>query len=162
LTYDLPWGTNVGLFSQVSSGTPVSTSINLLGYSPTFINGRGDLGRTPVTSQFDLFVQHEFKLFGQQRFNVNLNVDNLFNQDVITSYTSTPWRDQLSVPGLSGTAAPGVLSPRDAYLLSGYDPAGLVNSLRAAGTNVRDNSLLGKPAGFQGRRQLRLGVKYTF
>jgi len=163
LTYDTPWGTNVGLNSQVSSGNPVSTSINLLGYSPTFINGRGDLGRTPVTSQFDLFLQHQFKLFGQQRFNVNLNVDNLFNQDGILNYTSTPWRDNLSgVPGLSGTAAPGVLSPRDAYLLSGYDPAGLVSSLRAAGTNIRDSSLFGKPSSFQGRRQLRVGVKYEF
>ena len=162
LTYDTPWGTTVGLNSQVSSGNPVSTSINLLGYSPTFINGRGDLGRTPVTSQFDLFLQHEFKVFGQQRFNVNLNIDNLFNQDAIFNYTSTPWRDQLSVPGLSGTAPPGVLSPRDAYLLSGYDPAGLVSALRAAGTNVRDNSLFGKPSSYQGRRQLRFGVKYSF
>jgi len=115
-----------------------------------------------VTSQFDLFLQHEFKVFGQQRFNVNLNIDNLFNQDGILNYTSTPWRDQLSVPGLSGTAPPGVLSPRDAYLLSGYDPAGLVSALRAAGTNVRDNSLFGKPSSYQARRQLRFGVKYSF
>jgi len=163
LTYDTPWGTIAGLNSQVMSGTPVSTSINLVGYSPTFINGRGDLGRTPVTSQFDLFLQHEFRLFGQQRVNVNLNVDNLFNQDGITSYTSTPWRDNFSgVPGLSGTGTAGTLSPRDAYLFAGYDPVALAASLRAAGTAIRDNSLFGKPSGFQGRRQLRLGVKYMF
>jgi hypothetical protein len=163
LTYDTPWGTSVGVFSSVSSGTPVSTTINLLGYSPTFINGRGDLGRTPAYSQTDLYVQHDVRLFGQKRVNVNLNIDNVFNQDVVNGYTSTPWRDNFSgVPGLSGTAAPGVLSARDAYLLTGYDPVGLANSLRAAGTVIRDNPLYGKPSGFQGRRQLRVGIKYTF
>ena len=52
----------------------------------------------PSTSQIDLFLQHDFRLFGQQRFNVNLNVDNLFDQDTISSYTTTPWRDNFSGP----------------------------------------------------------------
>ena len=64
LTYDLPWGTLIGINEQVTSGNPNSTTINLIGYSPTFINGRGDLGRTPVTSQLDLLLQHEFTLMG--------------------------------------------------------------------------------------------------
>jgi hypothetical protein len=163
LTYDTPWGTSVGLFTQVSSGTPVSTSINLVGYSPTFINGRGDLGRTPVFSQVDMFLQHDFRLKGSHRVNVNLNIDNLFDQDVVTGITSTPWRDNFSgVPGLSGTGSAGTLSARDAYLFAGYDPVALANSLRAAGTRMRDNSLFGKPSGFQSRRQLRLGFKYSF
>jgi hypothetical protein len=34
--------------------------------------------------------------------------------------------------------------------------------MRAAGSRMRDNSLYGKPSSFQDRRQLRLGVKYTF
>jgi hypothetical protein len=162
LTYDTPWGTSVGVFSQVSSGTPISTSINLLGYSPTFINGRGDLGRTPVFSQVDLLLQHDVRL-GGRRVNINLNVDNLFNQDIITSYTSTPWRDNFSsVPGQSPQGTAGQLSPRDAYLFAGYDPVALANALRSAGTRMRDNSLFGKPSGFQGRTQLRLGVKYSF
>jgi hypothetical protein len=157
VTYDTPWKTLVGVNTQVTS------TINLLGYSPNFINGRGDLGRTPVTSQVDLFLQHDFRLFGLHRLNVNLNVDNLFNQDGVTSYTSTPYRDTLNgVPGFSGTGTSGQLSPRDAYLLGGYDPVALVASLRAAGTAIRDNSLFGKPSGFQGRRQLRLGIKYSF
>jgi hypothetical protein len=164
LTYDTPWGTNVGLFGQVSSGTVKSTSINLLGYSPTFINGRGDLGRTPVFSQIDMYLQHDFRLPGGHRLNVNLNIDNLFDQDTVTSYTTTPWRDSFSVPASIATTAttPGVLSPRDAYLLSGFDPNFLVSAMRSAGARMRDNSLYGLPAGFQGRRQLRLGVKYVF
>jgi len=163
-TYDLPWGTNVGVFAQVTSGTPVSTSINLLGFSPTFINGRGDLGRTPVFSQIDMFLQHEFRLMAQQRVSVNLNIDNLFNQDAVTSITGTPWRDNFTVPSsiASSTTTPGVLSDRDNYLLHGYDPQFLVNAIRASGGRMRNNSLLGLPSGFQGRRALRLGFKYTF
>ena len=164
-TYDLPWGTNVGMQSYLASGGPKSTSINLLGYSPTFINGRGDLGRLPWTSQMDLFVQHDFRLLRGHRFAVNLNIDNLFNQAGILNMTTTPWRDQFSVPSsiASSVTTPGVLSARDNYLLNtGYDPAFLVSAMRAAGSRMRDNSLYGKPSSFQGRRSMRLGFKYTF
>jgi hypothetical protein len=164
-TYDLPWGTNVGAFTQVSSGGPLSTSINLLGYSPTFVNGRGDLGRLPTNYQTDLFLQHDFRLPGGHRMNVNLNVDNLFDQSGILNQTTTPWRDSFTIPATfaSATSAPGVLSARDNFLLNtGYEPAAIVALQRAAGTRQRDNSLYGKPSSFQGRRQLRLGVKYSF
>jgi hypothetical protein len=63
----------------------------------------------------------------------------------------------------SSVTTPGVLSERDDYLLNqGYDPAFLASAMRAAGTRMRDNSLYGKPSSFQGRRSLRLGVRYTF
>jgi hypothetical protein len=164
-TYDLPWGTNVGVFQQVSSGGPLSTSINLLGYSPTFVNGRGDLGRLPTHSQTDLYIQHDFKVPGGHRLNVNLNVDNLLDQAGILNQSTAPWRDNFTIPAtfMSSTTTPGVLSARDNYLLNtGYEPGFIVGLQRAAGTRQRDNSLYGKPSSFQGRRQLRLGVKYTF
>jgi hypothetical protein len=163
-TYDTPWGTMIGLYAQVSSGTVKSTSISLLNFSPTFINGRGDLGRTPVWSQVDLFLQHDFRLPGGHRLNLNVNVDNLFDQDAITSYTTTPWRDNFTVPSsvASSSTTPGVLSARDAYLLSGYDPNFLVSAIRSAGGRMRDNSLYDRPSGFQGRRQVRFGIKYSF
>jgi hypothetical protein len=165
VTYDLPWGTNVGLFQQVSSGGPKSTTINLLGYNPTFINGRGDLGRLPTTSQTDMFLQHEFRLIGEHRVAVNLNIDNLFNQNGVLNENTAPWRDSFSVPSsiASSVTTPGVLSARDNYLLNiGYEPAELAAAMRAAGSRMRDNSLYGKPSSFQGRRALRVGVKYTF
>jgi hypothetical protein len=163
VTYDTPWGTNVGVYAEVKSGTVKSTTISLLGYSPTFINGRGDLGRTPVVSQVDLFLQHDLRL-GGRRVNVNVNVDNVFDQDIVTSYTTTPWRDDFSVPSsiASSATTPGVLSARDAYLLKGYDPTFLVSAMRTAGSRMRDNSLYGKASGFQGRRALRFGIKYNF
>jgi hypothetical protein len=163
-TYDMPWGTNVGLYAQVSSGTPLSTFINLQGFSPTFINGRGDLGRTPVFSQLDAFFQHDFRLKGGHRVNINVNIDNLFDQDIVTNLTTTPWRNTFTVPAsvASSTTTPGVLSARDKYLLSGYDPNVIVAAMRASGGNMRDNSLFNTPSSFQGRRQIRLGIKYSF
>ncbi len=165
VTYDAPWGTRVGLDSQVSSGNPLSTNISLLSYSPTFINGRGDLGRTPILSQFDMFLQHDLKLPGtEKKINLNGNVDNLFDQKTVLNQTATPWRDNFSVPAslAAATAPPGVLTPRDAYLLAGYDPVALSAAIRAAGGRHRKNSLFGMPSAVQGRRVVRLGMKYNF
>jgi hypothetical protein len=165
VTYDTPWGTNIGLVSNVSSGTPLSTTISLVGYSPTFINGRGDLGRTPVYSQFDLALQHEFKVpRTENKIKLDANIINLFDQATVMQTTQTPWRDGFQVPAsvASATAPAGVLTPRDAYLLKGYDPVGLHQLMLANGSTHRDNSLFGKPSSFQGRREIRLGLKYSF
>src|SRR5262249_46210367 len=148
LTYDMPWGTTVGLESNVSSGTPLSTTINLVGYSPTFINGRGDLGRTPVFSDFDLALTHEFKMPFNERNKVKLdaNIINLFEHKTVLQTAQTPWRDTCQVPAsvAPAIAPPGVLTPRDAYLLNGYDPVDLHNLMLKNGSTHRDNALFGK------------------
>ena len=164
-TYDTPWGTNVGVFQQVMSGGPISTTINLLGYNPTFVDGRGNLGRLPTTSQTDMAINHDFRLMAGHRLGLQLNIDNLFNQDGELNRNTAPYRDSFSVPSsiASSTAPPGQLAPRDDYLLNkGYDPAFLAAEMRKAGTRMRDNSLYGKPSSFQGRRQLRFGIRYIF
>ncbi len=140
-------------------------AINLLGYNPTFVDGRGDLGRLPTTSQTDMAINHEFRVWNSHRFGINLNIDNLFNQDGVLNENTSPYRDSFSVPSsiASSVTTPGVLSERDNYLLNqGYDPAFLAAEMRKVGTRMRDNSLYGKPSSFQGRRSLRLGFRYTF
>ena len=164
-TYDTPWGTNIGVFQQVMSGGPKSTTINLLGYSPTFVNGRGDLGRLPTTSQTDMALNHEFRFGGTHRFGINLNIDNLFNQAGVLNVTTTPYRNNFTIPNSfkSSVTTPGVLSERDNYLLNqGYNVEELVQVMRNAGTAQRENSLYGKPSSFQGRRQFRVGFRYIF
>ena len=47
-SYDLPWGTGVGLYWLAESGTPLQTEMREKGI-PFFPFGRGDLGRTPTT-----------------------------------------------------------------------------------------------------------------
>ena len=41
---------------------PMSTRSNQI---PVFVNGRGDMGRTPILTQTDLLVSHELRLRGQ-------------------------------------------------------------------------------------------------
>ena len=60
--------------------------------------GRGDLGRTPVYSQTDLLVQHTLNLPRGTRLNASINVENLFDQDTITSIFPTVYRDNINIP----------------------------------------------------------------
>jgi hypothetical protein len=80
--YSLPFGTSFGVNEYVASGVPVSRELGILPSSnyPVQYVGRGSDGRTDVYSQTDLYVQHEFKIGGQRRAQVSLNVLNLFDQ----------------------------------------------------------------------------------
>jgi hypothetical protein len=80
--YTLPFGTSFGLNEYVSSGVPVSREIGILPTSnyPVQYLGRGSDGRTDMYSQTDVYVQHEFRVGGQRRLQVSLNVLNLFDQ----------------------------------------------------------------------------------
>ena len=76
----LPWGTEIGGFFQASSGTPISTFVNTLNQIEVFVNGRGDLGRTPILTQTDLMVSHEFKVREGKVIRLEFNGLNVFNQ----------------------------------------------------------------------------------
>jgi hypothetical protein len=74
------FGTEVGGFFRAMSGTPVTTQVVTINDIPFYVNGRGDLGRTPVFSQTDLMVAHEFKMGEVKRLRFEFNLENLFNQ----------------------------------------------------------------------------------
>jgi Carboxypeptidase regulatory-like domain/TonB-dependent Receptor Plug Domain len=75
------FGTEIGGFFRVQSGTPVTTQAQTLNQIPVYVNGRGDAGRTPMFSQTDLVVAHEFKLKSEtKRLRLEMNILNLFNQ----------------------------------------------------------------------------------
>ncbi len=74
------WGTEFGGFFRISSGTPVTTQVWSVNHIPIYVNGRGDWGRTPVISQTDVVVAHEFKMGEVKRLRLEFNVFNLFNQ----------------------------------------------------------------------------------
>ena len=80
--YVLPFGTAIGLNQYVASGIPITREAAVYPSSqfPVQYLGRGSDGRTDVLSQTDLYVQHEFKAFGDRRIQVSLNVLNLFDQ----------------------------------------------------------------------------------
>jgi hypothetical protein len=142
-TYDLSWGTTVGAFFIVESGTPVSRQINQKGI-PVFYRGRGSEGRTPTLSQTDLLVQHNFKLGGRRGLNLSVNVLNLFDQDTPLGFHQTAYRDSFNLS--------------DDAFFAGFDP----DAIAAATPSIRPDPRFGLPNVRQGRRSLRLGMKVTF
>jgi hypothetical protein len=141
-TYDLPWGTSVGVNYLAGTGVPRSTiasqkNINFFPY------GRGNLGRTPAFSQFDLLLQHEIRLPGAVRASIGVNAINLFDQKTITSYAGTPYRDQFNLS--------------DAAFFAGFDPAAVASS-----QNFRPDARFGLANGYQDARVIRLQAKVLF
>ncbi len=134
-TYDLPWGTMVGVNALVESGVPKSTimsekNINFFPY------GRGDLGRTPTFSQVDLLVQQEFRLPSNMRVMIGVNAINLFDQKTVTGYQTTPYRDGFNVA--------------DAAFFGGFDPVAVAAAPELpAGRAVRHGERLPGSAGDQ-------------
>lgn len=73
-------------FFLAQSGTPVSTRVSFYG-AFTFLNGRGDLGRTETYKQSDLAVSHKYKFGRDSRYTLAFDLDvlNLFNENAVTS-----------------------------------------------------------------------------
>jgi hypothetical protein len=74
------FGTEVGGFFRAMSGTPMSSVAWTQNHIHAMVNGRGDLGRTPVWSQTDLVVAHEFRMGEVKKLRLEFNMVNLFNQ----------------------------------------------------------------------------------
>jgi hypothetical protein len=76
------FGTEVGGFFRASSGTPITTQVSTGNQIPMYVEGRGDAGRSPIFSQTDLMVAHEFKVGSSEarKLRFEFNMINLFNQ----------------------------------------------------------------------------------
>lgn len=139
----LPIGTYLSAKFYVASGTPVSRQVYLTGYRPIFHMGRESDGRTPVSSQTDFYVEHDFELKGGKRIQLSLNVINLFDQATVTGITSLETWDSIFVTGRQ--------------FFQGIDIQSLIEE---QGTYRNPFFLLGWR--FQSPREIRLGVKFMF
>jgi hypothetical protein len=81
--------TEFSAFQTFQSGTPQSTLVTFI--VPMFLNGRGDLGRTPMFSQTDFSVSHRYRFGRDNRFGIeaNVNITNLWDQKTVTSFFTT-------------------------------------------------------------------------
>ncbi len=63
------------------SGTPISTRVSFYGAN-TFLNGRGDLGRTEAFTQTDFAVTHRYRFGRDSKYTLAIDVDvlNLFDE----------------------------------------------------------------------------------
>jgi outer membrane receptor protein involved in Fe transport len=144
-TYDLRWGTMIGVNFLAQSGIPKSTIIKERSDGTNFFPyGRGDLGRTPSLAQTDLLVQQQVPLPRNMRAVLAVNVINLFDQKTATLYATTPYRDAFSVP--------------DAQFFAGFDPA----AYAAANPSIRADPRFGLASTYQSQRAATLQFKVTF
>jgi hypothetical protein len=79
-SYQFPFGTQIGGSFYGGSGTPMTTYVNTINQTEVMVNGRGDMGRTPVLTQTDMMISHEVKARGANRLRLELQVLNVFNQ----------------------------------------------------------------------------------
>jgi outer membrane receptor protein involved in Fe transport len=143
--YRLPWGSSVGLYQLLESGTPQQTQMSEKGI-PFYPFGRNNLGRTPTFYRTDLLIQHDVRLFGDHRVNVGLNVENLFDHDIVTRNFTTQFRDTFNVTD-------------QAFFSGTFDPL----ALQAAAPNTyRPDPRYLLADQWMDRRQLRLQVRYSF
>jgi hypothetical protein len=117
--YSFPFGTQIGANFLAMSGTPISTYVNTLNGIEVFVNGRGDMGRTPVLSQTDILLAHELTLMGRNRLRLELNVLNVFNQKTARH----TWNY------LNRSRAPAEIDLSDIDLAQGYDYRSMIGAL---------------------------------
>ena len=108
---------------------------------PFFAYGREDLGCTPFSSQLDLYVQHEFRLASRYRLQVNMNMFNVFDQNVETGVWYNPYRESLNLP--------------DEQFFDGFDA-------RALSADLQPDARFGLASAYQAPRSVVLGMKVLF
>ena len=122
-SYLMPFGTQVGAFFYAGSGTPLTTYVVSTNQTNLFVNGRGDMGRTPVLSRTDLLLSHELAVGGNnKRLRFELNVLNVFNQK------STRHEFNFLNRGAGAPRPSSAIDLHDVDLSQGYDYRSLIEA----------------------------------
>ncbi|HEX7779666.1 MAG TPA: hypothetical protein VF424_10525, partial [Vicinamibacterales bacterium] len=153
--YVMPWGTQVGVNYFAASGYLNSSTVTYKSV-PVFYAGRGDLGRSPTYSQTDLNFTHRFRLPKNLRADLQLNIDNLFDQDTWTTLATAPYRDSLTLPRVCRSATD---IGCDDVFFKGFD---LTAAMAARSPAGRPNKTYNQPNAFQSARGARLMMKLLF
>ncbi len=154
--------TEIGASFIGLSGTPLSSRVQLYG-AYTFLNTRGDLGRTPMFTQTDFQLTHTIKLAADGRFALKFDVNllNAFNENNILSVFTQISPDSLTAGnfGISDATGLGELNTFRAVFAGGLTSqiqAGLAN-----GSIARD-ARFNQPLTRQIPRQIRFGFRFVF
>ena len=150
--YQAPFGTAMGVNQYVASGLPVSRELGVYPGNnlPVQYLGRMSDGRTPIFSQTDLLLQQEFKLAGQKRMQVSLNILNLFNQDTAIARFSTYQQ-------VNGVTPLGPDGTEEAFYRGQLRLADLIVS-----QGVAQDARFLQDSAFQAPIAARFGIKFLF
>lgn len=161
------FGTQIGTFFRVMSGTPVTTQMVSYNDIPVYVEGRGNAGRTPVFSQTDLVVSHELKLGKDEvkRLRFEFNITNLFNQKTsvytFDRYNQEPNSDVAPILNNIYDKS-GALIHQGVDLSKGFDWKAMVAAAEAANPGSVLDSRFAKAALFNPGFQGRFLVKFIF
>ena len=154
-TYIMPWGTSFGVNFIAQSGNLQTSTVSYKSV-PVMIYGPGNLGRATTYTNTDINFAHTLRVWKGNRFTLQLNITNLFDQDFVTTLFTSPWRDPLVIPGDNCTlcAAP---------FFAGFDTRAVMAARNAAAPNTgRPDPRYSLPNGYRGERVARLFLKYVF
>jgi hypothetical protein len=155
--YQFNTGTQVGAFFYGGSGTPITTQVvGLDAYAP-MVEGRGDMGRTPVLTRTDLLVSHEFNLADRKRVRLELNLQNLFNQKTATHIFNYLNK---GAPAGSQAKAANAIDFSEVNLAAGYDYNALIRQTLEG--NASYDPRYGMDDLFQPGLQGQFSVKFSF
>jgi hypothetical protein len=132
----------------------MSTIVNTTNQIPVFVNGRGDMGRTPFLSHTDLLVSHEMGMMQSRKVRLELNLINVFNQKTATHIFNSLNKGA----GLARGDSAIDLSKTD--LAKGYDYRALINA-SPSGANAFDPRY-GQADLWQTGLQGQFSVKFLF
>ena len=158
---DIRWAgsqvSDIGLFFNISSGTPLSTYVSTVNQIPIFVNGRGDMGRTPTLMRTDLSLGHTVKLSETKNIRFEANALNLFNQKIARSRFNYLNRG-------AGAAQPGsAIDLSKVNLFNGFDYRALINKTSDMSTaRGAYDPRYGLDDSFNRGFEGRIGLKFTF
>jgi hypothetical protein len=153
-------GTGATLAANVyaGSGTPLTTYVTTTNGTRVFVNGRGDIGRTPALFRTDLLLAQDLNLGGSKKLRAEFNVLNVFNRKV--ARYQWVWLNRTSPSVATRPASALDLSRVD--LTKGYD----YNALLAATPDGRANNFRDPRFGmediFDSGTQAYFTIKYIF
>ena len=153
--YDFAFGTQVGAFFYGASGTPISTYVTSTNGADLFVNGRGDMGRTPALTRTDVLLAHTLRLGGSKDLRFELNVLNVFNQK-----TARHLYNFLNKGGIVPDRTSSFIDLHDVDLSRGYDYNALIRAT-PDGQNAYDPRY-GMPDLFEEGTRGQFLVKFAF
>jgi hypothetical protein len=165
-------------FFLAQSGTPISTRVSFYG-AFTFLNGRGDLGRTEMFKQTDFAVSHKYRFGRDARYTMAFDVDvlNLFNENAVTNRFGNIFAASIAAPDVV-QFFPGITT-ETAFMQRIFN-GGLASTIQelnrrgnaglstcgASGTAscaaFKTDARFNQPSQFQLPRSVRFGVRLIF
>jgi hypothetical protein len=152
--YNFTRNTQVGLFFYGGSGTPMTTYVNTVHQTELFVEGRGDMGRTPFFNKTDMLISHELPMAGNRRLRLELNVLNLFNQKTSRHIFNFLNR------GAGAARASSAIDLGRTNLVNGYDYNAMIRAT-PDGANAYDPRY-GMADLFEAGTQGQVSVKFLF